>query len=114
MDSKQEKSAFIQAVSQNHGTKFTSLFNLGVVVVVLLALAVSIIIASFQRSRFEAELLYREMPEIIKVIASADDISAISLDHLLNDSIRFIGIQKDDTLLALAGTPPQEACLLSR
>jgi len=106
MDSKQEKSAFIQAVSQNHGTKFTSLFNLGVVVVVLLALAVSIIIASFQRSRFEAELLYREMPEIIKVIASADDISAISLDHLLNDSIRFIGIQKDNTLLALAGTPP--------
>lgn len=46
------------------------------------------------------------MPKIIKVIAAAEDLSAISLDHLLNDSIHFIGIQKDDKFLALAGAPP--------
>ncbi|MEL0205316.1 MAG: hypothetical protein VW987_03305, partial [Alphaproteobacteria bacterium] len=106
MDGKQNKSAFINMASQDRGTKFTSWINVGLVAVILLALALSIIASSFQRSRFEAELLYEEMPKIIKVIAAAEDMSAISLDHLLNDSIHFIGIQKDDTFLALAGTPP--------
>ncbi len=106
MDGKQDKSAFINMASQDRGTKFTSWINVGLVAVILLALALSIIASSFQRSRFEAELLYEEMPKIIKVIASAEDMSAISLDHLLNDNIHFIGIQKDDTFLALAGTPP--------
>ena len=106
MDGKQNKSAFINMASQDRGTKFTSWINVGLVAVILLALALSITASSFQRSRFEAELLYEEMPKIIKVIAAAEDMSAISLDHLLNDSIHFIGIQKDDTYLALAGTPP--------